>query len=327
MEDLDHILVKVLSGNADSDDCLAFNDWLSQSKENREEFQRLKSYWNANIHYDESLQTLPSMESVRAKIKFHDNSNKNRSIIWTIAAAAACIALLIASAFYFMSPREQTVATHYYTYVSGNARINIPLSDGTKITLNKNSRLTVSDAFNKDTRSVKLNGEAFFSVAKNAKCPFIVSANKSEIKVLGTKFNVNAQTSEKVVVTLIEGSVCFMTGNKRTIMKPKDQLICSASNISVKTVDVDSISAWKDGLLKYKSIELTELIQKIETRFGVTIKMENQTNVDTLRVTASFRENQGPEEILNIITGSLPLKWSKRGGVYIISDKKADISI
>lgn len=320
MKNIDQILNKVLSGSADSNDFLILNDWLYQNEENQKEFKRLVDYWNADVHYSLPSQALPSYERVWSNIK-HEEKKKSRrvyrlSIPW--AVAAACFILVCVLGYLSTFQWQKSSSDHYYTYMSGNARNTIRLKDGSVVTLNKNSYLTCSENFDKKKREVKLQGEAFFSVAKDKSHPFTVIVNHSKIKVLGTKFNVTAIRNNKVIVTLVEGSICFMSGNKEKIMKPNQQLLDTPSGFIVKSVDVDSVCAWKSGLLKFKSIELAELIRNMENRFGVKILMKNASLIDTMKVTASFRENQPLEDILNIIAGSFPVRWKKEGKLYVI---------
>lgn len=77
-------------------------------------------------------------------------------------------------------------------------RAELMLSDGTKVWLNSLSTLTFPGHFNGDIRNVKLDGEGYFAVTKNAKQPFIVETNKCNVKVLGTEFNVMAYATDNI---------------------------------------------------------------------------------------------------------------------------------
>jgi transmembrane sensor len=321
-EDIDEILSRILSGNADSDDFLALNEWLSLDEENRMEFKLLKSYWDSKVYYNGMASSLSSIDRVWSHVKLVKKESKRKLFLRWLAPIAACITLLLIVGTYFMVVPKKTTTVHYYTYMSGQFRTTIRLKDGSKVILNKNSRLTYTNGFEKDLRFVELTGEAFFSVTKDALHPFVVSVNNSQIRVLGTKFNVLAFARDKVVVTLLEGSVSFTSGRRKIIMKPNEQLICKGINadLVVKPVETDSICAWKDGLFKYKSIELSELIKNLETRFAVKIQFKDHIHIDTMEVTASFKEGQSIEDILNVISRTLPIHWNKENGIYIIKD-------
>ena len=54
---------------------------------------------------------------------------------------------------------------------------SVTLPDGTRIWLNSGSRVSYSSAFNSRSRTVNLEGEAYFSVARNEQLPFVVQAD------------------------------------------------------------------------------------------------------------------------------------------------------
>lgn len=100
----------------------------------------------------------------------------------------------------------------------GNYRVT--LEDGTIVWLNASSSLRFPTTFTGNTRKVELKGEAYFEVAKNAAMPFMVSAGNSEVKVLGTHFNMMAYADDKVIkTTLLEGSVEVSLTPKSTSAK------------------------------------------------------------------------------------------------------------
>ena len=71
-------------------------------------------------------------------------------------------------------------------------RTTVILDDGTKVKLNQNSKLVYPGTFNGKNRKVALSGEAYFEVLHDEKSPFLVDAGVYTVKVLGTKFNVEA---------------------------------------------------------------------------------------------------------------------------------------
>ena len=81
------------------------------------------------------------------------------------------------------------------------------LSDGTEVYLNADSRLVYPSRFTGKERSVFLDGEAYFRVAKDAGHPFIVRTQTLQTRVLGTEFNVSGYEGSDTEVTLVEGSV------------------------------------------------------------------------------------------------------------------------
>lgn len=153
------------------------------------------------------------------------------------------------------------------------------------------------------------------SLEKNAK-------KKGLIKVLGTIFNAKIDfESEKIVTTLIEGSVAFESADQKVKLYPNQQLIFNYnnSNIDIYEVDIEKEIAWKDGLIKYRKIAFHELVKELEKKFDTQIIIENNKLLGPLiTVSGGFSEEQSLEEIMEVISRSLPIKWKKKNDIYYI---------
>ena len=188
--------------------------------------------------------------------------------------------------------------------------------------MNRNSRFTYSDAYDTDQRKVNLEGEAYFEVAKNPERPFIVDMGNASIRVLGTTFSVKADKGkDQITAVLLEGSIRFESPTQQVLLAPDQQLtfIRSTNKIDIQSVNAKENLAWKDGLLKYKSIALCTLLNELEKRYEIPIHIENKRLLDpNVTVSGTFSEDQSLKEILQVISRSLPIKWSQRDGTYYI---------
>ena len=98
----------------------------------------------------------------------------------------------------------------------------ITLSDGTRVHLNAETRLTYPVCFSSKERIVQIEGEAYFDVAPDKEHPFIVKTSHTSIRVTGTSFNVRAYADEDTEsTTLISGTVRINTGNEQIEKHPK----------------------------------------------------------------------------------------------------------
>lgn len=162
----------------------------------------------------------------------------------------------------------------------------LTLPDGTLVYLNSASSLTYPTKFAGTDRKVTLSGEAYFEVAKNPKMPFIINVNnKQEIQVLGTHFNVEAYTDERVInTTLLEGSVKILYKNKQAILKPGQVAINSmGTDLDIKPADIDEAMAWKNGLFIFNNENITTVMKKISRWYDVEVVFKgNMENVNFL---------------------------------------------
>lgn len=161
----------------------------------------------------------------------------------------------------------------------------IDLSDGTKVWLNAASSLRYPTHFKGKERKVYLSGEAYFEVAKDAAHPFVVNADKTDITVLGTKFNVSSYPDDpSQKTTLAEGSVRINdAGNSKGIMlEPGYEAVIRKSGgaIEVNKVNVEAALAWKNGMFIFDSESLGSLMRKLSRWYNVEVKYDD--GVDTL---------------------------------------------
>lgn len=163
----------------------------------------------------------------------------------------------------------------------GSKVIDMQLSDGTHIWLNAGSSVTYPVAFIGDERKVSITGEAYFEVAHDDSKPFYVSKGDMEVKVLGTHFNVNAYDNEDDIrVTLLEGSVQVSSGSRNALLQPGQQAVVRAGAIDLnKTVDLDQVMAWKNGLFIFDGYAGIEAIMRqVERWYDVKVQYKGQVN-------------------------------------------------
>lgn len=313
---MDHIISRLLSGNASTDDLLKGSEWLHADKKNQEEFRKLKDYWDAEVSFNHSI--LPALAYEKSRAQITRTQLKRRGLQIVSGAVAILLLLIVSTLFLPKNPSPE----HFYTYISNDRKTEVRLEDGTKVLLNKNSRLTYSDAFGKEERQVQLVGEAFFEVAKDTAKAFNVQIDDASIRVLGTTFQVKARPDEDfITATLLEGSICFKSPNQQVVLLPNQQLRFGklTRQLDILTVDVYDEMAWKDDLLKYKSIPFVSLLKKLEPVYHVKFVVLNKQFADaSVTVSGTFTQGQSLEQILQVIHKSLPIRWNYKNGTYYI---------
>jgi len=181
--------------------------------------QMLNKYSLLELHPQYKNEKLARLKYINFKKKI--NRVYRKKIFIRSIAVSAFIALLIrsiaVSAFiallifgtWLLAYRSffSSVCTNQVLIVESGQHAQIKLSDGTIVWLNANSKLVYPSIFSKK-RKVNLEGEGYFKVAHDAKHPFIVSTDKLNVQALGTEFDVNAYSDDKLsFVYLTEGSV------------------------------------------------------------------------------------------------------------------------
>ena len=156
----------------------------------------------------------------------------------------------------------------------GSKPLHLILADKSSVWINAASSVTYPTAFIGKERRVKVNGEVYFEVTKNAFMPFFVTHDDLEIKVLGTHFNVNTYADEKVAkVTLTEGVITLSNNAKTVLLKPGEQaqLYKNEINVLSEDINIDEVMAWKDGQFYYEGVGLKTIMRQVEKYYNVDI--------------------------------------------------------
>jgi len=177
---------------------------------------------------------------------------------------------------YQASGKDTDVESFNAIDVPAGGQYKVVLPDGTAVWLNALSRLTYPTTFSGKSREVKLAGEAYFEVAKNAAKPFIVRVNEMNVTVLGTHFNINAYDKRRYKTTLVEGSVQLSKSARQALLKPGQQGIVDADQerISVASVNVNKIVAWKNGYFMFQDDSIKEIMAQISRWYDVDVAFE-----------------------------------------------------
>jgi ferric-dicitrate binding protein FerR (iron transport regulator) len=153
-------------------------------------------------------------------------------------------------------------------------QFQVILPDGSRVWLNSASSIIYPTVFNSKTRAVKLQGEAYFEVAKNKQKPFTVTANHVNVKVLGTHFNVTAYSDDAAITTtLLEGSVRLSKGTSNALLTPGLQGIAlhNQNSISTQKANLEQVMAWKNGYFAFDDLSIKEVMKIVSRWYDVEV--------------------------------------------------------
>lgn len=122
---------------------------------------------------------------------------------FAVAAGLAGAVLAIGWLGFYATGEDQQGVFAYETARGQREVFNLP--DGSKVTLDADSALNVR--LTAEQRALTLaRGEAYFQVAKDSNRPFIVRAGATQVRAVGTAFNVR-MSQDRTVVAVVEGKV------------------------------------------------------------------------------------------------------------------------
>ncbi len=215
--------------------------------------------------------------------------------------AAACVLLLIGAGMVWMysneQPAGQAPVDKVFTISNETDHIRqVRLTDSSLVWLNARASLSWKENFNKEQRSISLQGEAFFDVHHDPTRPFIIHTRDLDVRVLGTAFNVEAYPTEKTTrVSLLRGSVNVrLASNKmvQTTIQPGYAAYYSGKDkIDTGKVETGTVAAWKNGGFSVNDLSWQEAVTRLCTRYGYTVQWNDNDDLQK-RISVVF-DNAG----------------------------------
>lgn len=284
-EEMEDLLLQYYEGVTTAEETTRIEEWLEASNENREIGWQIQTIvLAANVaQVSSKLDMKKALTNVHRKMKHEKVVSRYQILFRGMQRAAAILFIpLIVSWCMLYFDREVQVPEMMEVRTNPGMTTSVVLPDGTEVTLNSSSSLQYPSRFSEGERTVKLLGEAFFSVMKDKK-PFVVKAlSGSEIIVHGTEFNIEAyEESETVQTTLVSGKVSFSYFNKgkkkNLMMQPGQKVVYDIvqDKVVVKKVNVDVETSWKDGHLIFKNTPFEEVLKRLSKQFNVEFVLKN----------------------------------------------------
>lgn len=209
--------------------------------------------------------------------------------------AAAGFALIVLASL-ALGWRHYTAVeqTSYRTAIGGLQ--DVPLSDGSMITLSSDSRILVT--LSRNERRIDLQqGEAFFKVAKDPSRPFVVSAGDRRAIAVGTRYDVRRDATDlRVIVT--QGVVRLESDNgpggrsRPTTLLPAGSIaLANDAGVVVSSGSVqqaEELVSWRSGFLSFHDMPLASAAAEFN-RYNVRKIVIGDASIGTLRVGGNFR--------------------------------------
>lgn len=249
-----------------------------------------------------------------------------RKIPFLIPSMAAALLVLIGLSLYFYREgREAETVVWLEKVVPNGTRAKIELPDGSQVHLNAGTKLYYPNKFTRNEREVRLEGEAYFDIAKNPDKPFVVKTERVNVRVLGTKFNLSSYADEDQVETvLLEGSVSFGANKRkeRIILTP-GQLVSYdkvSGEYQLRNVDPKGFVSWKEGRLTFKATSLGLIAKRLGRFFNVKMELTDETLKD-FTFTGVFYETESLEQLLFLLNNDGQLQYEFKPGKIEIARK------
>ena len=301
------ILYKFFEGKASPKEQRLIGQWLDESEKHKEVLVRERMVFDAMIVSG----GITDRQSVQSRKK------RTRVVFMELLRGAAVILVMffVGGYIYVRKMEEIRLANNIVTVPVGQ-RVNLQLPDGTSVWLNASSEIIYPAYFSGSTREIHLNGEAYFEVEHNASKPFIVHTETFDIKVLGTKFNVEAYKGmEGFTTALMEGSVEVTdrkNKDKSVRLYPAQKVAFRNGELCKSPIDNYDVYRWREGLICFKETRFADLMRQLEKNYGVRILINNEAVKEKV-FSGKFRTTDGIDNALRLLQkeGHYTFEWDE----------------
>jgi transmembrane sensor len=283
-----HLIFKKLNKGLDPDEAQSLETWLSDSEENRRAAAEIQFLLDADKVVIPPVDVSQELASLKTRLKKEEPLEDTPALETTMMPrlsyvrkwwlAAASVALLAIALVFFSKDKMST--TEWVSIASADQGSQpVLLPDGSQVWLHQNTILSFEKGFAaSDFRRLRLQGEAYFEVQKNAEKPFIVEAAACRILVLGTSFDIRSRDREdETFVAVKTGKVRVSSTQAQLELNPGEKAIVSRSSgkLQLFKEDVAHVAHWRSPELEYRNLALGHVLQQLSHRFEVKIQIGN----------------------------------------------------
>ena len=334
------LIRKYILGTLSNSEAVYLAEWVKASKQNAERFrtavraiEQLEPQHTAQAENFSKRVINKAFKKETPRTTTLLSQLKNRWQFAAISSMVAVVAIVLGVVLngHSSNDAQQTenaivaseVILPVLEYVAPkDAPLHIALVDGTKITLNQNSRLTLAADYNTTERDVTLDGEAYFDVAKSEKRFTVTAGDKSYI-VHGTSFNIYSFAEDKLsIVTLHTGKLEAKINEQSYMLDPGEELRVDDKDksISKHIVDTENSTSWMNNKLTFSRLPLKFVVKQIEHKYNVKINMHS--DIEDIPYTGELQnENLKTALYLLSITSPVTLAVAESSNEFYISKK------
>jgi transmembrane sensor len=319
MEMNDDLLINYLLKEASIEQTAEVENWRKESEANEIRFKRYEVIWVASkkLELKEPIDAHGSLSALKEKIRSQKMSESARIKLTTRYPwfkAAAVLVLISGLAWYFTT----TQSVEQLQIMSDQMVKVDTLSDGSVITLNKESMLEYPSRFKGKQRQVVLvKGEAFFNVTPDKQKPFLISSGTTTIRVVGTSFNVKLKSGD-VEVIVESGKVQVSRAGKSVFLIPGEKILVSGTGVSLnkeKTPDL-LYNYYRTKMFVADDTPLWRMVEALNEAYGSNIEIKNQA-LRNLPLNTTFN-NESLDDILQVISRTFKITVVKTENSIIL---------
>jgi ferric-dicitrate binding protein FerR (iron transport regulator) len=332
----DKLLISYLNGELDPEDAETFRRSLEGDPAGQEYLDQMERIWQSSAAMKDfqGIDPAGDWQALREEIGFKLPAAKpsplrqTRSLTRRVLRVAALILLALTTGFmiYYYTGQGALSKPDWISLAVSDHTAEVTLPDGSHVTLNAGCRLAYPDRFSGRKRMVKLNGEAFFEVARNEDKPFLVQvSDMATVQVLGTSFNLRSDSGQhRVLLNVLTGKVAIFPKGKRkqAVEVGQDERAEYHNGKITQDVALDlNFLSWKTRNLVFENTPLPRVLVQLGRHYHRQFIIPDP-GVDTLALTGTYQD-QEMAEVLEEIALVLDIVFTETEGVIQVTTTDA----
>ncbi|MDR0543767.1 MAG: FecR domain-containing protein [Odoribacteraceae bacterium] len=190
-------------------------------------------------------------------------------------------------------------------------------SDGTRARVNAGSSVRYPVVFGRGSREIRVEGEIYLEVQRDASRPFVVHTARAETRVTGTSFNVMAYGDDAATeVTLESGAVTVIADGESFALAPGEQVVVDhdTGEGRRRKVRASYYTSWKEGLFDFEEMPLEELCARLGRWYDVEFRFVGES-ARRRAFTGAVKRDNSLRFMLDFIERTSDARFRARGGV------------
>jgi transmembrane sensor len=328
-------LGRFVAGEGSADEISHVSQWLDANPAERALLERLTEVTSAapaaGIDVEAALARVHARMGEPAQAPTASIARARARRRWTSAGSVSLLAAAAAVAFMVFTRRQATspdkavttVASQTFSTTVGK-RDSITLSDGSRVVLGPDSRLTVPGDFGTGSRGVELHGDAYFDVRHDAASPFAVRVGSALIQDVGTTFTVESDDANATVVTVVTGSVRLRavdsgaTAGVVLAAGERGSIDDAGRTSTERASSPDDDVAWTTGKLVFRDALLSRVAAEIHRWYGVRLHVDDPSLLSH-HISTIVYTNQPVDQVLHVIEVALGVKIERQGDSAVVA--------
>lgn len=322
-------LARYLSGELSRDEEAEIEAWIAADPEHASLFEEVRLAWEQSDLPFKQRDHNQAWAQIQAKMRRRQSLRPARppqrvarrridsgrfvrmAAVFVVAVVGAWLATRYVGFGTLDAPSGRQYATER------GERATIVLEDGTTVRLNVGSALTVPEEFSAMARKVRLEGEAFFEVARDTLRPFFVEAGAAKVQVLGTSFNVRAYAETSDIEVYVAtgrvalGAVDAEVTRDTVVLLPRQLGVASGSGVRRDQINLsaEDYLGWTNGRLVFRDARFDEVVTELERWYDLDIEFD--VSVDEIVPFTSTFSDEPLSEILQAVSQTLGLQFER----------------